>query len=169
MRALIQIALVLSLTPLAACEGERKSDPFAVPAGAMALKSEFVGYRDGEAKVAATAIGRALPRVADPCGGPDGAVGVSEAWVRSEMIKAGHDRRKFCQEAGWARDGGRPAYDPNAPLPPVEESYARLYRSNAYNALMRRANVEQVRILREQQLVDMRAANEKANAEPRSR
>ena len=166
MRALILIALPLTL--LAACERERAHDPLAVP-GAMVLRSEFVGYRDGEEKVAASALGRALPRVADPCGGPDGAVGVSEAWVRSEMIKAGHDKEKFCQEAKWARDGGRPAYDPGAPLPSLEESRARLDRSNAYGELMHRANVEQVRILHDQQLLDMRAANAKANAEAKRR
>lgn len=161
MRALMLIVLPAAL--LAACERERDRDPFVVP-GAMTLTSEFVGYRDGESKVAATAMGRALPRIADPCGGPDGAVGVSEAWVRSEMIKAGHDKEKFCQEARWARDGGRPAYDPKAPLPSVEDSYARIDRSNAYGELMHRANVEQIRILREQQLIDIRAANAKANA-----
>ena len=59
MRALILIALPLTLT--AACERERDRDPFAVP-GAMTLTSEFVGYRDGEEKVAASAIGRAAHR-----------------------------------------------------------------------------------------------------------
>lgn len=166
MRALILIALPLTL--LTACERERKRDPFAVP-GAMTLTSEFVGYRDGEEKVAAGSLGRALPRVADPCGGPDGAVGVSEAWVRSEMIKAGHDQAKFCQHAKWARDGGRPAYDPDAPRRSIEEINADIELGNAYSELMHRANVEQVRILREQQLVDMRAANAKANAEAKRR
>ena len=167
MCALILIALPAVL--LTACERERDRDPFVVP-GAMTLKSEFVGYRDGEEKVAASALGRALPRVADPCGGPDGAVGVSEAWVRSEMIKAGHNKDAFCQEAKWARDGGRPDFnDPDAPKLSIDERYARLAIINAYNDLMHRANVEQVRILHEQQLLDMRAANAKANAEAKRR
>ena len=155
MRALILIALPAIL--LTACERER--DPFVVP-GAMTLKSEFVGYRDGEEKVAATALGRALPRIADPCGGPDGAVGVSEAWVRSEMIATGHDKAAFCQEAKWSREGGRPdPDDPAAPKLSIDERYARLAMMNAYDEIMQRATVEQVRILREQQLADMRAAN----------
>lgn len=167
MRALILIALPVTL--LAACERERAHDPLAVP-GAMVMKTEFVGYRDGEEKVAASALGRALPRIADPCGGPDGAVGVSEAWVRSEMIKAGHDKEKFCQEARWARDGGRPAHDdPSQTKLTLDERYARLDRSRAYSELMHRANLEQVRILHEQQLLDMRAANAKANAEAKRR
>lgn len=167
MRALILIALPLTL--LAACERERERDPFVVP-GAMVMRSEFVGYRDGEEKVAASALGRALPRVADPCGGPDGAVGVSEAWVRSEMIKAGHPKEAFCQEAGWARDGGRPAHDdPSQTKLTIDERYARLARGRAYSELMHRANVEQVRILSDQQLLDMRAANDKANAEAKRR
>lgn len=168
MRVLLLIALPVAL--LTACEREQKHDPFAIPAGAMVIRSEFVGYRDGEEKVAATAIGRALPRVADPCGEPDGAVGVSEAWVRSEMIKAGHDREAFCQEAKWARDGGRPDFsDPDAPKLSLDERSARLGIINAYNDMTHRANVEQVRILREQQLADMRAANERASAEARRR
>lgn len=167
MRALILIALPAVL--LTACERERDRDPFVVP-GAMTLKSEFVGYRDGEEKVAATALGRALPRIADPCGGPDGAVGVSEAWVRSEMIAAGHPKDTFCQEAKWTRDGGRPGPDdPETRKLSIDERYARLNMRNAYSEMMNRANVEQVRILREQQLADMRAANDKANAEAKRR
>lgn len=148
MRLLLVIALPILI---AACDRAEERDPFVVPG---ALKMETIDYRGGEEAVAQTALGRALPRVEDPCGGPAGGEGVSEAWVRSRVIAAGHDAETFCQNARWARDGGRPPSDPNAPLPSVAESRARMAAQDDYLRLMAEANANQVELLNRQRLAD---------------
>lgn len=141
---------LLSALLLAACEREKKPDPFHVP-GAMRLESEFLTLSAAEERLKALPEGRALPQVEDPCGDAPGPEKASQAWVRAELVRLGHDPKMFCE---ILRNPTATTTEPVKANETLEEMRPRIAAIQARTAMLRdklnlqhQAEVEAVRIL----------------------
>lgn len=146
--ALISIPVLAAL--LAACEREKKPDPFYV-SGAMRLESEFLTLSAAEERLKTIPEGRALPQVEDPCGDAPGPEKASQAWVRAELVRLGHDPKMFCD---ILQNPTAPRPEPEKTPETLEEMRPRIAAMQARTAMMRdnlnlkyQAEAEAIRIL----------------------
>lgn len=142
--------VLLAALMLVACEREKKPDPFHVP-GAMRLESEFLTLSAAEERLKALPEGQALPQVEDPCGDAPGPEKASQAWVRAELVRLGHDPEMFCD---ILRNPTAAATEPAKANETLEEMRPRMAAIQARTAMLRdklnlqhQAEVEAVRIL----------------------